>query len=52
MKKEYITPEINVSELELEPVAILPASMNVDQEQEPDEELSNNHRKTWGNLWQ
>jgi hypothetical protein len=46
MKKEYVKPEMVMEELLLE--GMLALSGNLDEKEEP---LSNEHRGSWGDLW-
>ena len=48
-KKTYITPTVEITEIET--VAMLAASISIDKNGEGDEQLSNDRRGTWGNLW-
>lgn len=53
MKKEYMKPATELVEVEL--VSMLagsPTSLNFDSSTHADEELSNNRRGGWGNLWE
>ena len=51
MKKKYIKPEVMVANLE--PISMCSSSTNVMgvYNQHAQEELSNDRRGTWGNLW-
>ena len=49
-KKAYIKPSAEVTDME--PVAIIAASIGIDSDHEGGyEQLSNGRRGTWGNLW-
>lgn len=55
-KKKYIAPAIEVIEMEVAPYMVAGSVMNGGEiggnpEEEPEEELSNNRRGQWGNLW-
>ena len=49
MKKEYIKPEISTMEIDV--MTMLAASSFTVKDIHADEELSNNRRGTWGDLW-
>ena len=49
-KKEYITPEIEVVDLDL-PQMLAASSIEVNPGESGTEQLSNRRRGTWGNLW-
>ena len=49
-KKTYIAPTVEITEIET--VAMLAASIGIDTNHGgSDEQLSNDRRGTWGNLW-
>ena len=48
-KKTYIAPTVEITEIET--VAMLAASIVIDRENEGTEQLSNDRRGSWGNLW-
>jgi hypothetical protein len=55
-KKKYIAPAIEVIEMEVAPYMVAGSVMNGgeiggDFDEEFDQELSNNRRGQWGNLW-
>ena len=53
MKKMYVTPTTEVTELELSSMlAISGGGTLTVSNQEADEELSNDRRGGWGNLWE
>lgn len=53
MKKEYKKPETSIVEVEV--MAMLagsPTAVSLYDKDHADEELSNNRRGEWGNLWE
>ena len=49
-KKQYITPEVEIAEIEL--VDMIATSLGVsDEETDEDAWMSNGRRGTWGDLW-
>lgn len=53
MKKEYVKPETSIVEVEV--MAMLagsPTAVSLYDKDHADEELSNNRRGEWGNLWE
>ena len=52
MKKEYIKPETSLVEVEvMTMLAGSPTVLSIDRYNHADEELSNEHRRGWGDLW-
>ena len=52
MKKMYVAPTTDVTELELSSILAISGGTLTVGNQEADEELSNNRRGEWGNLWE
>lgn len=54
MKRNYIAPEMEIQEIELETiVAGSPSVMGISSEKGGEsEDFAQGHRGTWGNLWE
>ena len=50
-KKKYITPEIEVVELVSDVVMQISSKLHEDDWANPEDQLSNNRRGRWGDLW-
>ena len=48
-KKQYITPEVEIAEIEL--VDMIATSLGVSDEETDEDAWMSNRRGTWGNLW-
>lgn len=49
MKQNYIAPEMEIVEMELE--AIISMSINMQEQGDENEDFARGRRGTWGNLW-
>ena len=53
MKKEYVKPETSIVEVEvMTMLAGSPTAVSLYDKDHADEELSNDRRGEWGNLWE
>lgn len=50
MKHNYIVPEMEIVEMELE--AIISMSINKEEQGDENEDFAQDRRGTWGNLWE
>lgn len=50
MKHNYIVPEMEIVEMELE--AIISMSINEEEQGDENEDFAQDRRGTWGNLWE
>lgn len=50
MKHNYIVPEMEIVEMELE--AIISMSINMQEQGDENEDFAQGRRGTWGNLWE
>lgn len=51
MKRNYIAPEMEIVEIELETIVSMSVGINTEDQGDEKDDFAHQRRGTWGNLW-